>query len=375
MTTGSLYPHDASRPGPSHHALTTTSSTTRAITQSRYGAPTVLNLTQEPIPQPGPHQVLLRVNAAAVNARDWHLMRGEPRLARLMDRRSFALRRPRTATRGTDVAGVVESVGTDVTGWKRGDAVFGEGVGTFADYALARADRLALLPEGTSFEHAAALPLAATTAMLCLVAAHPAPGARVLINGASGGVGTLAIQIAKAMDLHVSAVVSPRNLLVAEALGAHVVIDYTSSDFTQQGRRYDVVVDLVGNRKLRELRRVVRADGTLVLSGGGTSGDGRTIGPMRLLVGATAAARFLPFRVLTPQAVPDTKTLAHIADLVTTFQLQPIIDRYFPLEAAADAIRYLETEHTQGKVVVTVARATSFSQTTPRDVRTRVRLN
>jgi NADPH:quinone reductase-like Zn-dependent oxidoreductase len=162
----------------------------RALTQARYGGPEVLQLTRQPRPRPGEGQVLVRVHAASVNARDWHVMRGEPRLARLMDRTMFAAPRPRIATRGTDLAGVVEAVGTGVTAWQPGDAVFGEGIGTFANYAVASAEQLAALPAGTSFQEAAALPLAATTAQLCLDEAALEPGGSVLINGASGGVGT-----------------------------------------------------------------------------------------------------------------------------------------------------------------------------------------
>lgn len=328
--------------------------TTLAITQSRYGSPDALSLTRGPTPRLDPDQVLVRVHAASVNARDWHIMRGEPTLARLLDRKSFSLRGPRDATRGTDVAGVVQAVGSDVTAWRPGDAVFGEGTGTFAEHAVASTDQLATLPTGMTFEHAAALPLAGTTALLCVTAPNPAPGSHVLINGASGGVGTLAVQLAKSMEVHVTAVVSPRNLRLAKTLGADRVIDYTSSDFTDQGRQYDVVIDLVGNHRLRALRRVVRAGGALVLSGGGTSGSGRTVGPMRLLMGAAVAARFLPFRVLTPEARPTTAGLGRIAELVAAGDLRPVIDRTVPLMGTPAAIRYLETEHARAKVVITV---------------------
>jgi NADPH:quinone reductase-like Zn-dependent oxidoreductase len=328
--------------------------TTRAVTQHRYGPPDVLTLTRRPMPVPGPGEVVVDVHAASVNARDWHIMRGEPRLARILDPSAFGLRRPRIPTRGTDLAGVVESVGAAVTRWRPGDAVFGEGVGTCAEHAVASADHLAAVPDRVSFEQAAALPLAATTAMLCVTAAQPRSGSHVLINGASGGVGTFAVQLARSMQLHVTAVVSPRNVKLAEELGADHTFDYTSGDFTDDDQQYDVVVDLVGNRRLGSLRRVVRPGGALVLSGGGVSGAGRTVGPLRLLMGATAAARFLPFHVLTPQATPDTGMLTKIGELVATGQIRPVIDRRFPLEATADAIRYLETEHAKAKVVITI---------------------
>jgi NADPH:quinone reductase-like Zn-dependent oxidoreductase len=328
--------------------------TTRAVTQQRYGPPGVLTLTRRPKPRPGPGEVVVRVHVAAVNARDWHMMRGEPRLARLLDRSAFAARRPRVPTRGTDMAGVVEAVGPDVTRWQPGDAVFGEGVGTFAEHALAPADQLAAVPDGVSFEQAAALPLAASTAMMCLTAAEPRPASHVLINGASGGVGTFAVQLARHLQHHVTAVVSPRNAALAAELGANRIIDYTSSDFTDDDLQYDLVIDLVGNRRLAELRRIIRPGGALVLSGGGVSGDGRTVGPLKLLIGATAAARFLPFQVLTPQASPTSELLTQLGKLVATGRIRPIIDRRFPLEETADAIRYLETEHATAKVLITI---------------------
>ncbi|MFC7723655.1 NAD(P)-dependent alcohol dehydrogenase [Nocardioides sp. GCM10028917] len=326
----------------------------RAVTQTRYGGPEVLRLTRRPRPHPGEGQVLVNVQAASVNARDWHVMRGEPRVARLMDRTLFAARRPRIATRGTDLAGVVESVGDGVTTWKPGDTVFGEGIGAFADYAVASADQLAVMPAGTSFQEAAALPLAATTALLCLDETSLEPGGSILINGASGGVGTFAVQAAKARGLHVTAVVSTRNIGLVRSLGTDAVIDYTATDFTRTGRTYDAVVDLVGNRRLRDLRRSVRSGGTLVLSGGGIPGNGRLVGPLRLLIGATAVARFQPFEVKVPQAVPNSPTLARVADLVGSGSLRPLIDRTFPLMDAAAAVRYVETEHPRGKVVLTI---------------------
>ena len=329
--------------------------TGRAVTQSRYGGPEVLELTQEPRPEPGPGHVRIRVHAASVNARDWHVMRGEPRLARLMDRTKFASRGPRVATRGTDLAGVIEAVGDDVVRWQPGDAVFGEGVGTFAEYAVASVDQVAALPSGLSFDDAAALPLAASTALLCLEETQLAPGDRVLINGASGGVGTYAVQAAKALGLHVTVVVSARNVPLVHSLGADAVVDYTTDDFTRSGDTYDAVVDLVGNRRLPELRRVVRSGGRLVLSGGGVPGEGRLVGPLRLLMGAMAAARFQPFEVRIPQSVPTTDILERVANLVVTERLRPVIDRTFRLEEAAAAIRYVETEHARAKVVIIAA--------------------
>jgi NADPH:quinone reductase-like Zn-dependent oxidoreductase len=328
--------------------------TTLAVVQHRYGSPDVLSPERVPTPSPGPGEVLVNVKAASVNARDWHIMRGEPRLARLMDPATFRITRPRVAIRGTDLAGVVEAVGAGVTRWRNGDAVFGEGSATFAEHSVAPADKLAAIPDGMSFDEAAALPLAATTAQLCLDAADPQPGSTLLINGASGGVGTYALQLAKTMDLHTTAVVSPRNADLAGRLGADHVLDYTTRDFTRSGHRYDVVLDLVGNRNLRDLRRAVRPDGALVLSGGGVSGQGRTVGPLGLLIRAKIYGRLTKLPILTPLAEPDTSRLEQLAELVRTGRIKPVIDRRFPLDATAAAIRYMETEHTRGKVLITV---------------------
>lgn len=328
--------------------------TSLAVVQHRYGPPGVLALQPVPVPVPAEGEVLVRVRAASVNSRDWHVMRGEPRVARLMAPSVFRSRRPRVAVRGTDLAGVVEAVGPGVTRWHPGDLVLGEGTGTFAERAVAKADQLAAVPDGLSVEHAAALPLAGTTAMDCLEAAEPGPGARVLVNGASGGVGTFAVQLARHLGLHVTAVVSSRNATLARELGAEKVVDYTSDDFTNMGETYDVVLDLVGNRRLAELRRAVRPGGALVLSGGGVPGQGRLVGPMRLLVQAQLHGRRSDVRVLTPQAVPSTTMLERLVEVVRAGHVAPVIDRQFTLERTAAAIDYMEREHTRGKVVVLV---------------------
>ncbi len=328
--------------------------TTLAVVQDRYGSPDVLTLRRLPKPSPGPGDVLVAVKAASVNARDWHVMRGEPRLARLMDTTTFARRGPRVAIRGTDFAGVVEAVGAGVTRWRPGDAVLGEGIGTFAQHTVVPAEQIAAVPEGLPFDAAAALPLAATTALLCIDAAEAEPGCTVLINGASGGVGTFALQLARIRQLRVTAVVSSRNAELARRLGADHVVDYTTSDFTRDGRRYDVVIDLVGNRRLRDLHRVLRPGGALVLSGGGVSGQGRIVGPLGLLLRAQLYRRAANLRILTPLAKPGPRILDRLTDLSRTGQLTPIIDARYPLDAAADAIRHMETTHTTGKIVITV---------------------
>lgn len=326
---------------------------TLAVTQTVYGSPAVLALSRLPRPVPRVGEVLIEVHAASVNARDWHILRGEPRLARLLDPTIFGRRGPRELARGTDLAGIVQAVGPGVQRWKAGDEVFGEGTGTFAQHAVARADQLAAIPSGTDFATAAAVPLAATTAWLCINAADPAPGSSILINGASGGVGTFAIQIAKSRGLHVTAVVSTRNLAQARRLGADRVIDYTN-DSVNGNDTYEVVVDLVGNLTLRDLRGLLRPHGALVLSGGGVPGTGRTIGPMKLLIWAQLYARLSGLRLFVPKAAPNTEVLEQMAALISAGKVTPVIDRRFDLNHAADAIDYLETEHARAKVVITV---------------------
>jgi NADPH:quinone reductase-like Zn-dependent oxidoreductase len=333
----------------------TTPATGRVVRQSRYGGPEVLELTCQPTPSPAAGQVRVRVHAASLNARDWHVMRGEPRIARLLDRTLFGRRMPRDPVRGTDLAGVVDAVGDGVTGWAVGDAVYGEGAGSFADYAVASQDRLAAIPAGVSFAEAATLPLAASTALLCLDETGLSVTGSVVINGASGGVGTFAVQGAKALGLQVTAVVSSRNVGLAEALGADEVVDYSIADVTRAGRTYDAVVDLVGNRTLRELRRAVRSGGRLVLSGGGVPGQGHLLGPIRLLMNATAVARFQPFETRVPQTVPTSAVLQRVSDMVETGKMRPMVDKTFTLADVPAAIRYMEHAHTRGKVVITVA--------------------
>ncbi len=289
-----------------------------------------------------------------MNARDWHVMRGEPRLARLLDRTVFGRTAPQVAIRGTDFAGTVDAVGAGVTRWQPGDPVFGEADAALAEYLVAAEDVVAPLPAGTSFEQAAAMPLAGNTALMCLSAAHPKRGERLLINGASGGVGTFAVQIAKTMGLHVTAVCSARNAVQARSLGADAVIDYNLDDFCATADRYDIVLDLVGNRSVRNLRRLLHPSGTLVLSGGGVSGEGRYVGPLALLIRAQLMAHVPGPRIVIPLAEPTSERLQELGTLVASGSLIPVIDRIFDFDDGANALRYLETEHARGKVLVTI---------------------
>ena len=330
--------------------------TMRAVVQDVYGPPEVLALTaSEPVPEPGEHQVRVRVAASSVNARDWHIMRGEPRLARLLDKNVFGRKGPRVRTRGTDFVGTVDAVGGHVTAWRPGDAVFGEADAAWAEYVVAAADRIAEVPTSVTGHEAAALPLAGTTALTCLEAVEPGRGARVLINGASGGVGTLAIQIARSRGCHVTAVCSLRNHEQARRLGAAEVVDYRVDDFCARRDRYDVVVDLVGNRSLRALRRLVLPSGTLVLSGGGVPGRGRVVGALGLILRAQFLARTPGPRIVVPEARPDTERLRELRSMVEAGRLRPIIDRVYPLDRADDAVRHVEGEHARGKVIVAVS--------------------
>lgn len=331
--------------------------TMRALVQDRYGGPDVLHVADVPRPVPRQGEVLVRVEAASINARDWHVMRGEPRIARLMDRSLFGWRGPRLRVRGTDYAGVVEAVGPRASDWAVGDRVFGEATQTLAEYVVAPTAAMARVPDGVSMQQAAALPLAATTALECLRAADPRPGATVLVNGASGGVGTFVIQLAASMRLHVTAVCSARNSDQARFLGAQRVIDYARVDFVASGSTYDLVIDLVGNRSLRDLRGLVQPSGSLVLSGGGVPGEGRLVGPIGLLVRAQLGKSRRGPTVFTPLASPAGEVLEDLAVLVATGTISPVVDRTFGLDDAASALHYMESDHTSGKVVVSLPSA------------------
>ncbi|BCY06927.1 NAD(P)-dependent alcohol dehydrogenase [Actinoplanes sp. L3-i22] len=326
----------------------------RAIVQDRYGGPEQLRLAEVETPVPGAGEVLIRVRAAALNAYDWHFMRGDPYVMRT----SMGLTRPGRRIRGRDVAGEVADVGPGVTEFAKGDEVFtdpGHAQGAFAEFVCVPQELVAPKPANLSFAQAAALPLAAGTALVCLREAGLRSGQRILINGASGGVGTFAVQIAKAFGAEVTAVCSTRNLALAGELGADHVIDYTTGDFPKPPIAYDVVLDLVGNHRLRELLGLLEPGGTLVLSGGGVSTGGSLIGPMPLIFSGMLLARFLRRRrLVVPTPVASRALLDELRRLTESGQVTPAIDRTFPLAEAPAALRYLETEHARAKVVLTV---------------------
>jgi NADPH:quinone reductase-like Zn-dependent oxidoreductase len=327
----------------------------KAIVQDRYGSPDVLTLREIDQPAAAHNEVLVRVHAAAVNARDWHVMRGDPYVARLLDRSMFGRKGPKVKIRGTDFAGRVEAVGRVVTRFRPGDEVYGEFDGAFAEYVSVPDEVVEPKPANLTFEQAAAVPLAGNTALMGVRdAAKLQPGQHILINGASGGVGTFAVQIAKAFGAEVTGVCSTRNADLVRSIGADHVIDYTREDFTRNGRRYDVVFDLVGNRSLTECRRALTPAGKLILSGGGVSEGGSFIGPIGLIVRAQLLSRFVRHRLITLTAKPSKENLATLRELVEAGKVTPVIDRTYPLDEAAEAIRYLEVDHARAKVVITV---------------------
>lgn len=324
----------------------------KALVQDIYGTSDVLRVEEVERPVPADGEVLVRVAAASVNAADWHVMRGEPRVARLMNPGTFGRQGPRERIRGRDFAGTVEALGPGVTGWQVGDLVLGEDAATFAEHTAVPQGCLVRKPEPLSFRDAAALPLAAVTADLCLTRGGVQVGQRVLVIGASGGVGTFAVQLAAARGAVVTGVCSTRNLDLVTSLGAKDVVDYTHRDFTRAGKRFDVVVDLVGNRTLRALRRVVAPRGVLVLSGGGNAGEGTYLGPVALMARGGIFGRLMGLRVQIPLATPDAKRLTELAAMVARGQVRPVIERTYPLAEAAAAMRHVELVHTRGKVVI-----------------------
>ena len=318
-----------------------------AIVQDRYGSADVLQLREIARPRPAPDEVIVRVHAAGVDFGVWHLMEGVPYAVRL----ATGLRRPRNPVRGLELAGVVEEVGAKVTGLAPGDAVFGAGEGAFAEYARAPATRLARKPSNVGFEEAAAVPVSATTALVGLRAAALEAGQRVLITGAGGGVGSYAVQLARAMGAEVTAVCSTSKLDHVRALGAAHAIDYTRDDFTTGGRRHDAIIDLAGRRAVSELRRALTPAGTLVILGG--EGGGRWLGMGRQvwskLVGITTRQKFR-----SPLALVNHDDLEVLRGMLEAGTLVSVADRRYPLREVPAAVRALAAGHSRGKAVITI---------------------
>lgn len=315
-----------------------------AIVQDRYGSPDGLTLRDIDKPIVGDDRVLVRVLAASVNALDWHLMRRLPHvIGKLMGQRF-------SRVRGVDLAGIVEAVGKTVTRFKPGDEVFGAGIGSFAEYSTTSEDRLAPKPRNLTFEQAAAIPVAGLTALQGLREARLKPGERVLVYGAGGGVGTFAVQIAKALGAHVTAVTSTENLDLVRSIGADEVIDYTREDFIRRGQRYDVLFDVGANRSLTDCRRVLTSNGRIVLAGA-PSGSWALLGRMLDALGS----RITNQRIKTFMARVRHADLMLLKELVEAGKLSSVIDRQYPLSGVPEAIRYLGTGHARGKVVIHVA--------------------
>jgi NADPH:quinone reductase-like Zn-dependent oxidoreductase len=327
----------------------------KAMVQDRYGMP---EFRTAETPVAGDDEVLVEVRAASVNAYDWHIMRGDPYLFRLMSPSVAGLRGPKRKIRGRDFAGLVTAVGANVTGFSPGDEVFGDLgnlSGTFAEYVAVPVGLLEHKPANLSFEQAASVPLAGNAALMGLRdVAKVEPGQRVLINGASGGVGTFAVQIAKAYGTEVTGVCSTRNVDLVRGLGADQVIDYTVRDFTHAGQRYDFVFDLVGNHSVRAFRRALTPKGLLLLAGGGVSTGGSVVGPLGLVIRSQLVSPFVSQRLVMHTDVPSRANLVTLRELIESGEVTPVIDRTYPLSETADAIRYMEAEHTRAKVVITV---------------------
>jgi NADPH:quinone reductase-like Zn-dependent oxidoreductase len=325
----------------------------RAIVQGTYGSPDALGLRDIEEPVAKDDQVLVRVQATSVNPADWHFMRGEPYIARMQ----AGLRRPKNAVLGCDLAGRVEAVGEGVTGTQPGDEVFGctfmRGFGAFAESVAVSENLLEPKPGNLTFEHAAAVPIAALTALQGLRDhGRIESGQKALIIGASGGVGTFAVQIAKSLGAEVTGVCSTRKVEMVRSLGADHVIDYTQENFIQSEGRYDLVFQLAGAASPSDLRRALTPKGTLVLSSGDS--DGRWIGPVSRSIKALLLSPFVSQRLAGFTVRPKREDLRFVSELIEAGKVTPVIDRTYSLREVPDAIRYLEEGHARGKVVITI---------------------
>ena len=324
----------------------------KAIVYCDYG---LANLKLEDVEKPVPNddQILVKVRAASVNPYDWHFIEGTPKIIRLM---GVGLRKPKDTRVGVDFAGTVEAVGKNVTQFKPGDDVFGGKGGAFAEYVCRRAEgAVALKPANITFEQAASVNIASITALQGLRdKGKVQPGQKILINGASGGVGTFAVQIAKSCGAEVTGVCSTRNLDLVRSLGADHVIDYTKEDFAKSEQRYDVILDNVPNHSLSECRRILTPNGKYVMIGGGGPNEGRWIGPFGRVIHTLLLSPFISQQMGMMMADANHKDLTILADMMQAGTVKPVIDRTYPLSQIADAIRYLEQGHARGKVIIAV---------------------
>lgn len=319
----------------------------KAVVFPKYGSPDVLQVKEVKKPIPKENEVLIKVHAAAANPLDWRRMRADPWFIRF----SEGFSRPKDPRLGADMAGVVEAVGSEVTEFKPGDAVFGCSKGTFAEYACFPQDLVVLKPDHLSFEEAASAPIVAFTALQGLRDdGKIQPGQKVLINGASGGVGTAAVQIAKSYGCEVTGVCSTRNLELVRSIGADHVIDYTTEDFTQTGEQYDLIYDAVGNRSVSDFKRALKPGGICSVAGFSTLSRLLQVALLGGLVTMTGSRKI----GLMGAAQPNKKDLNIIKEYLETGKLKAVIDRKYPLERTAEAIAYLEEGHARGKVIITI---------------------
>jgi NADPH:quinone reductase-like Zn-dependent oxidoreductase len=341
--------HESACPAP--RASLAGAESMRAITQRCYGSPgTVLALEQIARPRPEPGEVLIRIHSASVNPYEWHMITGKPYFMRL----GRGLGAPETYRVGYDMAGTIEAVGAGVTRFKAGDEVFGGAHGALAEYALAAADGdLAMKPAGVSFDEAAGILIAGGTALQAVRDyGHVVAGQRVLINGASGGVGTYAVQLAKSFGAEVTAVCSTRNVALVRSLGADRVIDYTRENFTEGQEQYDLVIDNVGNHPFLDLKRVVKPQGTIVTVSGPK--DNAFLGPMTRIIKQKMLAPFVDQKLVFFVANIDSTDLEMLAGLMSDGKLRTVIDRHYPLEKAGEALDYIGSHRARGKVILTV---------------------
>ena len=319
----------------------------KAVHQARYGPPQLLEVRDVPVPAIEDHQVLVRVRASSVNPAEWYRVWG-PFFVRLL---GGGLRGPKQAEIGGDLAGTVEAVGKDVTAFERGDEVFGTTLGAWAEYTPAREVRLVKKPANVSFEEAAAVPVAALTALQALRDhGRVEAGQKVLINGASGGVGTYAVQLAKTLGADVTAVCSTRNVELVRSLGADRVVDYTQEDFTKLDLRHELMLDIAGSRPFRKFKRVLTPEATVVVVGAPMSA--RRLGPLKHIIGTRLASIGKSQRVVTFMAAITVEDLDVLRQHLESGAVKSVIDRRYPLDEIADALDYLGTTHARGKVVV-----------------------
>lgn len=321
----------------------------KAIVQDEYGSADALDLRDIEKPEIDDDEVLIRVHAAGVNIADWAIMNGLPYVARPV----YGLRKPKNPVRGSDVSGTVEAVGAGVTRLHPGDEVFGESVGSFAEYATGTGGKLAPKPANLTFEQAAAVPMAGLVALQALSEhGDVRAGQKILINGASGGIGTFAVQIAKSLGAEVTGVCSTRNMDMVRSLGADHVIDYSHENFTQMNQRYDFILDNVANHSMSELRGALTPEGTLVPNGGGF--DNHWFASGGRMINAYALKRFVSHKLRPFLVSSKFEDLVPLKELIEAGKVVPVIDRTYPLSEASQAIRYVGEGHTRGKVVITL---------------------